>query len=343
MNRIEELRRFVQAGELGLEIGPYFNPIVPKAEGFHVLAMDVVDAATLRNRAAADPHIPQAAVGRIEDVDIVCNACDLGEAVRQRGLEGRLGYVVSSHNFEHLADPIRFLQSCSSALKPGGHLTMAIPDHRACFDHFRSPTRLADWLGAYRQALRQPSPEMLFDYGSNCHLPMLPLQPDKVGKVPGSASREQAFLTPLREAYRRCFSAPDADRPYEDAHCSVLFAELFDVLLHDLRQLGLVELEPARPSRTAGHEFFVHLRKPHRATPLPNEDRFQAERERLLLRMKAAAARPDGSGSAARRVMGGLGAALRLVVGAGRANALREWNHKRRLRRKERRSGTVRN
>jgi SAM-dependent methyltransferase len=341
MNRLEELCRFVQAGELGMEIGPYFNPVVPKADGYRVLVMDVVDAVALREKATADPHIPNEAVGRIEDVDIVCNACDLGEALKEHGLEGRLGYIVSSHNFEHLADPIRFLQSCSRALKPGGHLTMAIPDFRACFDHFRSPTRLADWLSSYRQTLRQPSPEMRFDYVTNCHLSMLPLQSEKVVKLPGSELQERAFLTPLQEAYERCFSMQDADRPYEDAHCSVLFAELFDVLLHDLRQLGLVNLEPVRPSRTVGHEFFVHLAKPHQPTPRPSEQGFQLERERLLLRMKAAAWSPHGSGRAGQGVLAALRTALRLVVGDDRVIALREWNRSRRRRLKERRSGEV--
>jgi hypothetical protein len=44
---------------------------------------------------------------------------------------------------------------------------MAIPDYRACFDHYRYPTRLSDWLRSYHHPLIQPDAESLFDSDSN--------------------------------------------------------------------------------------------------------------------------------------------------------------------------------
>ena len=85
----------------------------------------------------------------IEDVDLVGSSTHIGELVRARGEAGTFDYVVSSHNFEHLPNPIRFLQGCAEALRPGGILSMAIPDRRACFDYFRPVTRLSDWIQAF--------------------------------------------------------------------------------------------------------------------------------------------------------------------------------------------------
>jgi 2-polyprenyl-3-methyl-5-hydroxy-6-metoxy-1,4-benzoquinol methylase len=103
--------------------------------------MDVFDTETLRARAAADPNIVSD-IAAIEEVDLVGSATELEQVVSQRCPLSSFDYVVSSHNFEHLPNLIRFLQACARVLKPGGMVCMAIPDHRTCFDFFRPPTML---------------------------------------------------------------------------------------------------------------------------------------------------------------------------------------------------------
>ncbi|MFM7442912.1 MAG: methyltransferase domain-containing protein, partial [Tabrizicola sp.] len=163
MDRKAILLKYVDPSSPGIEVAPYFNPAVAKRDGYPVLTLDVFDTQALRANATKDPHIPASRIGEIEDVDIVADACGIGDAIARLGRTGQFQYIVSSHNFEHLPNPIRFLQGCSVALAPGGVLSMAVPDGRACLDHFRMPTRLADWLSAYHRGLDQPSPESIFD------------------------------------------------------------------------------------------------------------------------------------------------------------------------------------
>ena len=53
----------------------------------------------------------------IEEVDLVGSCTHIGKLVRARGEAGKFDYIVSSRNFEHLPNPIRFLQGCAAARK----------------------------------------------------------------------------------------------------------------------------------------------------------------------------------------------------------------------------------
>src|SRR3954469_3901878 len=127
MDRRDAILKYATKQQRGIEIGPWFNPIAPKREGYQCLALDVFDSQTLRQRAAVDPNISHEAAEMIEEVDLVGSSTHVGELVRARGEAGSFDYIVSSHNFEHLPNPIRFLQGCADAVKPGGVLSMAIP------------------------------------------------------------------------------------------------------------------------------------------------------------------------------------------------------------------------
>lgn len=61
-------------------------------------------------------------------------------------------WIVSSHNFEHLPDPIRFLRDCEGLLKPGSFVGMIIPDKRQCFGRFRPTTNIADLVRAHHNS-----------------------------------------------------------------------------------------------------------------------------------------------------------------------------------------------
>jgi SAM-dependent methyltransferase len=282
-SRIEILRRCIDKDAIGIEIAPYFNPIVKKSEGYNVIVVDIFDAPTLRKKALTDPNIPNEKINEIEEVDIVSDASRLSKAISERGLEGKISYIVSSHNFEHLPDPIRFLQACSSALTEGGVLTMAIPDCRACFDHFRMPSRLSDWLSAYHREYRQPSPETVFDATSN-----------KSSYKRGDASLVGCDINAddpnyfianrdLRKSYSKYKKEIGRESGYSDAHCSVLFGDLFELFIEDLRYLKIVELEIIDISETVGLEFFVNLRKPYRSKrKVDNEENFYSRRQTIL-------------------------------------------------------------
>lgn len=133
MDRLEMLRAGIGLDADVLEIGPYFNPIAPRREGYRVTTIDVFDADELRTRAAGDPNLGPTHVASIEDVDLVGSACDVADlTVAKYGAGRRFAWILSSHNFEHLPNPIRFLQQCAAVLDTNGTLRMAVPDKRYC-------------------------------------------------------------------------------------------------------------------------------------------------------------------------------------------------------------------
>ena len=75
------------------------------------------DFGTLRKRVAEDPNIAAELIPLIEEVDLVGSCTHIGKLVRARGEAGKFDYIVSSRNFEHLPNPIRFLQGCAAARK----------------------------------------------------------------------------------------------------------------------------------------------------------------------------------------------------------------------------------
>ena len=166
IDRHTRLARSITFEQLGIEIGPYFNPTLPKRLGYRCLVLDVFDATTLRKHAASDPNLSKTAIANIEKVDLVSPATSIATLIVEKHRLGSFDYIVSSHNIEHVPDPIRFLQGCEQVLLPGGLLSMAKPDRRTCFDYFRPHTILTDFLEAYFQSRDRPSPALVFTQNS---------------------------------------------------------------------------------------------------------------------------------------------------------------------------------
>ena len=240
----------------GIEIAPWISPLTPKREGFHCLSLDVFDTATLLKRAKHDPNISDK-LQSIEDVDIVGSATNIAELVHPEQL-GTFDYIVSSHNFEHLPDPISFLQGCEKVLKRNGILSMALPDARACFDFFRPHTTLAEWLTALKEKRQKPNAQQVFqahaysaffsDNGQESWAFSLAHDSRKV-KVAGS----------LRAAYDEWLLSSPQDDKYEDVHCTVMTPASFEMLILECRHLGLISMELESISGPRGCEFFVRL------------------------------------------------------------------------------------
>jgi hypothetical protein len=48
MNRMEILRSFFKVSDFGLEIGPSYNPVAPKSQGYNVETLDYLCATDLK-------------------------------------------------------------------------------------------------------------------------------------------------------------------------------------------------------------------------------------------------------------------------------------------------------
>ena len=261
MDRRSQVLKYITKEQKGIEIGPWFAPISPKKEGYNCLSFDVFDAETLRNTAREDPFIDNKLVDEIEAVDIVGSSVNIATEIEKRGELGQFDYVVSSHNIEHIPNPIKFLQGCEQVLKPGGCLSMAVPDKRVCFDYFRPLSTLGSWLAAYFENRDRPTPIEHFEQ-SSLHCRFFVDDEERTGFSLDDDPRKIRNLPTVTEAYedlKKKFSS--GDTTYYDTHCWTFTPSSFSLIMLDLSLIGLTRLVDVETTSAFGNEFHVHLKK----------------------------------------------------------------------------------
>jgi SAM-dependent methyltransferase len=289
MDRRDVVLKFITKTHRGIEIGPYFAPLTPKRDGYNCLVMDVFDSATLRKLATEDPGFSAEQRARIEDVDLVGSSTHIDDVVSERGTLGEFDYIVSSHNFEHLPNPIRFLQGCAKVLKPGGMISMAIPDRRACYDYFRPVTRLSEWIEASFEDRNRPTLAQSFDntwVRSTYDHHGVPFGSFFRGVSPATVTAAMSIEHDLQQWIERRNSG---DCEYHDSHCSVFTPSSFELLVRDCAYLGLVPFEVVEITEGPGVEFFAHLRVNTSRNVVHPSD-YEEIRDRLLHRIVEEAA-----------------------------------------------------
>ena len=247
ISRTARITKYIDKNMKGIEVAPYHSPIAPKKDGFNCLSMDIFDTETLLKNAKVDPYEDLSdRIHRIESVDIVSSAVDIEEAINARGELGSFDYIISSHNFEHLPNPIKFLQGCGAVLKPGGVLSMAIPNRRKTFDFARPVSTTTDFLYAYHENQQQPSPYNVFDFRSSY--------------VAGFPDQLQ-YSNQLTEAYDELKTAlKDSNPAYKDCHVMVFTLQSFLLIITECILLKLIPFSILEIEDNNEFEFYVHLK-----------------------------------------------------------------------------------
>jgi SAM-dependent methyltransferase len=77
-------------------------------------------------------------------------------------------FVLSCHNLEHFANPVRALKEWQRITRPGGSLILVLPDYRRTFDHRRAPTPVDHMMEDYFRGIGEDDtthiPELLEFY-----------------------------------------------------------------------------------------------------------------------------------------------------------------------------------
>ena len=110
----------------GIEFGPSYSPLFPKKEGFNCISVDHACKKELIEK-YEKWGVP---TELIEEVDLIFDGTPIDQILTNNSFD----YIFASHVFEHLPDPISFLNSMGRLLKEKGVLLLAIPDKRFCFD-----------------------------------------------------------------------------------------------------------------------------------------------------------------------------------------------------------------
>ena len=247
--RNEKLLHYINpSNQIGVEIGPLMNPIVPRSMG-EIYYIDHATTEALRTKYENDPNVD---INEIVDVDYVWGEKSLTELTQAKQ---PFDYLIASHVIEHVPNLIGWLEEVRSILKPGGILSLAIPDKRQCFDYKRQPTRLCDLFEAYLHGSKRPTSRQIFD-----HLASAVSLEGRIAwaeKVDETATFVHCHsLAIARDVAKSAFES----NAYHDVHCWVFTPVSFFKLLEELAELGLLRFEIAQFYGTVGCEFFVSLR-----------------------------------------------------------------------------------
>jgi len=240
------LLKYIRKEAKGLEIGPSLNPAVTRKEGYNVKTLDHATKAELISK------YKHRDTSKIEDVDFVWRGENYRDII---GSEEMFDWIIASHVIEHTTDLVGFLSDCSSLLPIGGVLSLAIPDHRFCFDHFRTKTGLGEIIDANVPGKTRHSLGTITDYFLNV------VQND--GRMAWSPAKKD-------NSYSYCFDREQArghilkakrDDDYTDVHSWRFTPSHFHLLMEDLRFLEYTDFGVLECSTTCGHEFFATLEK----------------------------------------------------------------------------------
>lgn len=254
MNRNAILLSLFDSAGLGLEIGPSFNPLLPKRNGHNIEILDHLDTAALIEKYRNAPGVD---LSRIESVDYVSTGASIYDAIQH---EHRFDFIVASHVIEHTVDLVGFLRDCERLLKTEGTLVLAIPDKRFSFDVFRPLTSTGAVLQAHLEKRVTHPAGAIFDEVAYNAL--------RGGALawPRDNDDEITFFSNL-DAAQSTFLAAQRDDAFRDIHAWQFTPSSFRLIVNDLAEMKYIGLREAQFREGAG-EFFVTLSKTAKGTSL---------------------------------------------------------------------------
>lgn len=255
MNRTEKILCKIDRTKPGIEIGPSFSPVAPKAEGYNVHIIDHLDREGLVARYSKQN------TQKIEDVDFVWG----GESYLELTNKPKYySWIIASHVIEHTPDLIGFLLDCDSILQDQGVISLAIPDKRFCFDHFRPHTGIARLIDAHVSGNKMHSEGSICEYFLDTALKgsRINWTQGYEGEYSLCHNNARAAIT-NREKMLNGF--------FIDLHAWCFTPTSFRLIVRDLYDLGYIELKecaffPTPPDRA---EFYISLSKAGRGFEMP--------------------------------------------------------------------------
>jgi len=235
-----------------LEIGPSYNPLAPRSEGWNTTIIDHASQADLVAKYHQDPHV---STERIEAVDFVWTQGMISDAV-DPALHGSFDALVASHVIEHVPDFVGFLAGAATLLREGGTIILAVPDKRFCFDYFRPLTNTAHVLEAHHQRRSRHPARTAYEQYAYC------INNNGMGAWGQEKLQSLSFTNDVQFAYkifREINEVPASD--YLDLHVWQFTPSSFALMMMELAQIGLLDWQIERITPAAGCEFYVWLRR----------------------------------------------------------------------------------
>ncbi|MFM7250417.1 MAG: methyltransferase domain-containing protein [Planctomycetaceae bacterium] len=237
----------------GLEIAPYFNPLVDRAQ-HDVFYVDCIDNDEILRKAADNPGATGRAIPRVDAVWVPGKR--LAACVKGR----KFSYAVASHVLEHVPNPLGWLEEILECVEVGGRVAILLPTRTQTMDYYRTTTTFGQIVGWSIEKPAVPTPTQVMDFLSQSFFH----QGERLveGQMP-----------PYTEA-RRHYSDTDAvtyanfvwkTKHYLDVHCSVWTPESFTEVFGRLHDAGLLPCRVIGPFTgfpgATDAEFLAYLEK----------------------------------------------------------------------------------
>ena len=266
MPREELLRKYISKEKLGLEIGPLFWGLCRKDEGYNVLIWDVLSKEELLNNYKTER---KSAIKELEEIDIISSESmkiALTEYSQKKNAVVKnvsecLEYIISSHNVEHMPNPIQFFIDASELLKEDGIINMAIPISSRCFDCFRPLSTTGEMLDAYISKNKKPSFGEYFDHKFST-MKILDRNHKLIdvnditydfNKLTLKKNLSYSTYQEIAEYYKKT--------PYVDAHVWQFNLESFISIFEDLKTCKIIKNLEIIDAEIIGIEFIISIRK----------------------------------------------------------------------------------
>lgn len=245
MSRKKKVLRHINKNGHGIEIGPSFNPVAPKKEGYKVHIIDHMNREQLIDK-YKDAHVDPK---NIEEVDFLWS----GESYAE--LTGKTKYydwIIASHVIEHTPDLIGFFHDCDTILKDDGVISLVIPDKRYCFDHYRTITGISKIIDNHFQQTTIHTPGTVAETFLN--------DVKKAGNIAWSsgASGEYELVHSVESALQHMKSVLH-EKAYLDVHAWCFVPHSLRLIVNDLFYLGLIPFQEVDFFETEGFEFYITL------------------------------------------------------------------------------------
>ncbi len=261
MDRVDKVFAFADRSGRGLEFGPSYRPLAPKSAGFDVVTVDHTTREELVKKYRAYERT-QEQLDAIEEVDLIWDGGSFADLVDEK-----FDFIIASHFIEHTVDMIGFLQDCERMLKPGGVLTLVVPDKRFCFDMFQPLTTVGDVIDGHLSDLQYHPAGAVVD-----HFAYTSTRGGTGAWGPKSRAPIKLNETDLAPStYKVERGSEQAE--YIDVHRWKFTPSSFTLLMQDLRDLGYLQMAEAGGFGTTGCEFFVTLTTD--ARKIERRDRFE--------------------------------------------------------------------
>lgn len=251
IDRYDAVTSRLDLSNLGLEIAPYFNPVIKKSFAGLVHYTDYIDTEEIRLKARKNPAL----LGReVPAVDFVWQP---GADIKDCAPVINYGFCVASHVIEHVPDTLGWLNQVLSVMRTDAGLALIVPDRRRTMDFYRQETTPADLIDNWLRRLIRPSPRQIFDYLSRAADDQAPAgeRPFETGASFDTVRRHYSDSDALQYALHAWSFAE-----YLDVHCTVWSPESFVHAMVVACQLGILNVDVQNPIERE-NEFIIHLYK----------------------------------------------------------------------------------